>query len=168
MLLLMLRGGTTYTSDIISDITSEMGKHGFFPVTLSGLKDTRGTKVTRWVPRPEQVKIMCWNSCIKIQFFVSVCVLVTVEKGTRGIKLLFVCRLVQVRCVKKPRRRVRCHQLFKNGCTSPRCAAWRLMQWRADSSPVLALAHYHRKKKKKTNWSTTQTHTHTHNSHHLL
>lgn len=86
---------------------------------------------------------------------VSVCVVAIVEKGKRGIMLLFVCCLVQVQCVKKPRRRVRGHQVgFKSGCTSPRCAAWRLKQWRADSSPALAQGRYHKKRQ------IDQTHTH--------
>lgn len=91
---------------------------------------------------------------------VPVCVVVIVEKGTRGIRLLFVCCLVQIQCVKKPRRRVRGHQAgFKSGCTSPRCAAWRLKQWRADSSPALAPGRCNNKDK----LINTQTHAHTHN-----
>lgn len=88
---------------------------------------------------------MYWNGCIKIQF-VCLCVVMIVEKGARGIRLLFNSCLVQVQCVKKPRCRVRGHQVgFKSGCTSPRCAAWRLKQWRADSSPALAPGRCHNK-----------------------
>ena len=105
------------------------------------------------------MKIIYWNGCIKIQF------VVILEQGTRGIRMLFICCLVQVQCVKKKsRRRVKGHQeRFKSECTFPRCAAWRLKRWRADSSPALAPGRCHNKDKLINTHKHTHKHTHTQN-----
>lgn len=94
-----------------------------------------------------------WKSCTELKKSVCVCVCCSAEWKRGG--LLFICRLVQVQCVKKLRRRVKGRQAeFKSGCTFPRCAAWRRRRWRADSSPARAPGRCHNKER----MINTQTH----------
>lgn len=77
-------------------------------------------KATRWVPTAAEMKLMLLKLlhknplCCFFFFGPDLNVLRSWGAGVRG------------------------HWTgIKSGCTSPRCAAWRLKRWRADSSPAL-------------------------------
>lgn len=134
--------------------------HGFAPVTLSwSFRQRRGRTNKEGINARTDGdhELRCPH---KNPVCVSVHVVVIVRKGNMAIRLLSVCRLVQIQCVKKLRRRVRGHQVgLKSGCTSPRCATWRLKQWRADSSPALAQGRYHGNRQIDQPHKQTNTHT---------
>lgn len=80
-------------------------------------------QATRWVPAAEEMKL----TLLKL-----------LHKNPVSCFVLFSYFGPDLNVLKSRGAGIRGHRAgIKSGCTSPRCAAWRLKRWRADSSRAL-------------------------------